>query len=248
MRRILVAGNWKMNASQEMVATLLTELSAANPNNVDVAVFPPAPYLTQVLSQLAQSQIATGGQNINANEAGAYTGEVAANMLADLGCSMALIGHSERRTLFSETDQDVLAKTQAALSHQLTPVVCIGETLEQREQGVTEQIIAQQVAVLLENLSVEQLTQCVWAYEPVWAIGTGKTATPEQAQQVHAFVRQLLAAKDAEMATKVRILYGGSVNAQSAADLFAQADIDGGLVGGASLKADQFLAICNAVN
>jgi len=248
MRRILVAGNWKMNANQAMVSSLLSDIVAGSPDKVDVAVFPPAVYLSQAIAALQNTSIAVGGQNINANVSGAYTGEIAANMLVDIGCSMALVGHSERRTLFGETDQDVLAKVQAALAAQLTPVICIGETLEEREQGTTEQVIANQVNAVLEGLSSDQLAKCVWAYEPVWAIGTGKTATPDQAQQVHQFVRQLLAAKDAEVAQKVRILYGGSVNPQSAADLFAQADIDGGLVGGASLKAEQFLAICNSVN
>ena len=166
-------------------------------------------------------------------------------MLVDCGCDAVLVGHSERRTLFAETDTDVLAKTEAALAAGLTPYVCIGETLEEREANKTEAVIEQQINAVLNGLTVQQLAKCVFAYEPVWAIGTGKTASPEQAQQVHAFIRSLLAAKDEELALNSHVLYGGSVKASNAKELFAQQDIDGGLVGGASLQAEEFLGICN---
>ncbi len=245
MRRLLVAGNWKMNASKVMLNELLAGITANAPQQTDVVVFPPAPYLMAAADKLQGSAIKFGGQNLNPNESGAYTGEISASMLVDCGCSAVLVGHSERRTLFAESDADVLVKTEAALSSGLTPYVCVGETLEERESDKTEAVIEQQVKALLDKLSVEQLAKCVFAYEPVWAIGTGKTASPEQAQQVHAFIRGLLAEKDDDLAQQSHILYGGSVKASNAKELFAQQDIDGGLVGGASLKAEEFLGICN---
>ena len=245
MRRLLVAGNWKMNASKVMLNELLADIVANAPQQTDVVVFPPAPYLMAAADKLLKSTIKVGGQNLNANESGAYTGEVSANMLIDSGCKAVLVGHSERRTLYAETDADVLAKTEAALSAGLTPFVCIGETLEEREANKTEAVIEQQINAVLSGLDIQQLAKCVFAYEPVWAIGTGKTASPEQAQQVHAFIRSLLAAKDEKLALNSHILYGGSVKAGNAKELFAQQDIDGGLVGGASLDAKEFLGICN---
>lgn len=246
MRRLLVAGNWKMNASNAMVDELLEQLVAQQPQHADVAVFPPALYIAAAANKLKGSELVLGGQNINANAAGAYTGEVSADMLVDNQCQAVLVGHSERRTLFGESDADVLAKTEAALKAGLTPYVCIGETLQERESGDMEAVIAQQVKAILDPLSVDQLKKCVLAYEPVWAIGTGKTASPEQAQQVHAFIRGLVAEKDEDLAQQMIILYGGSVKAANAQELFAQQDIDGGLVGGASLVAEEFLGICNA--
>lgn len=245
MRRLLVAGNWKMNASKVMLNELLANIVENAPQQTDVVVFPPAPYLMVAADKLQGSVIKLGGQNINPNDSGAYTGEVSANMLIDCGCDAVLVGHSERRTLYAETDADVLAKTEAALAAGLTPFVCIGETLEEREANRTEVVIEQQINAVLNNLTIQQLAKCVFAYEPVWAIGTGKTATPEQAQQVHAFIRGLLAAKNDDLALNSHILYGGSVKASNAKELFAQQDIDGGLVGGASLKAEEFLGICN---
>lgn len=245
MRRLLVAGNWKMNASKVMLNELLASIVENAPQQTDVVVFPPAPYLMAASDKLQGSAVKLGGQNINPNDSGAYTGEVSASMMIDCGCEAVLVGHSERRTLYAETDVDVLAKTEAALNAGLIPYVCIGETLAEREANQTEAVIEQQINAVLNGLSVQQLAKCVFAYEPVWAIGTGKTASPEQAQQVHAFIRGLLAAKDEELALNSHVLYGGSVKADNAKELFAQQDIDGGLVGGASLKAEEFLGICN---
>jgi len=245
MRRLLVAGNWKMNASKVMLNELLAGITANAPQQADVVVFPPAPYLLAAADKLQGSSVKFGGQNLNANNSGAYTGEVSASMLVDCGCEAVLVGHSERRTLFAETDADVLAKTEAALAAGLVPYVCIGETLAERDANKTEAVVEQQIDAVLNGLTVQQLAKCVFAYEPVWAIGTGKTATPEQAQQVHAFIRGLIAAKDEELALNSHILYGGSVKASNAKELFDQEDIDGGLVGGASLKAEEFLGICN---
>jgi triosephosphate isomerase len=245
MRRLLVAGNWKMNASKVMLNELLAGITANAPQQTDVVVFPPAPYLMAAADKLQSSSVKFGGQNLNASDSGAYTGEVSAGMLVDCGCDAVLVGHSERRTLYAETDADVLAKTEAALVAGLTPYVCIGETLAEREANKTEAVIEQQINSVLNGLSVQQLAKCVFAYEPVWAIGTGKTASPEQAQQVHAFIRSLIAAKDEELALNSHLLYGGSVKASNAKELFAQQDIDGGLVGGASLQAEEFLGICN---
>jgi triosephosphate isomerase len=245
MRRLLVAGNWKMNASKVMLNELLASIVENAPQQADVVVFPPAPYLMAAADKLQGSVVKLGGQNINPHDSGAYTGEVSASMMIDCGCEAVLVGHSERRTLYAETDADVLAKTEAALNAGLIPYVCIGETLAEREANQTEAVIEKQINAVLNGLSVQQLAKCVFAYEPVWAIGTGKTASPEQAQQVHAFIRGLLAAKDEELALNSHVLYGGSVKASNAKELFAQQDIDGGLVGGASLQAKEFLGICN---
>jgi len=245
MRRLLVAGNWKMNASKVMLNDLLAGIVENAPQHTDVVVFPPAPYIMAAADRVQGSTINIGGQNLNPNDSGAFTGEVSAAMLVDCGCDAVLVGHSERRTLYAETDADVLVKTSAALAAGLTPYVCIGETLAEREANKTEAVIEQQINAVLDGLTVQQLAKCVFAYEPVWAIGTGKTASPEQAQQVHAFIRGLLAVKSDDLALNSHILYGGSVKASNAKELFAQQDIDGGLVGGASLKAEEFLGICN---
>jgi triosephosphate isomerase len=245
MRRLLVAGNWKMNASKAMLDELLAGIKKNAPQQADVVVFPPAPYLMAAADKLQESKVKVGGQNLSPHRDGAYTGEVSANMLIDCGCEAVLVGHSERRSLFAETDVDVLVKTEAALLAGLKPFVCIGETLAEREANQTEVVIEKQINAVLNGLNVQQLAQCVFAYEPVWAIGTGETASPEQAQQVHAFIRGLLATKDADLALNSHIIYGGSVKANNAKELFAQQDIDGGLVGGASLKAEEFLGICN---
>jgi triosephosphate isomerase len=246
MRRLLVAGNWKMNASVAMTQSLLSELRAAQIDQCDVAVFPPFPYLTQAGELLSGSDIALGAQNCAAEESGAFTGEVSAPMLADVGCAMALVGHSERRTLYGETDDTVLAKTRQLLDNSMTAVVCVGETLAERQAGQAEAVVAQQLKLLLEQLNTAQWQHIILAYEPVWAIGTGETATPEQAQAIHAFIRSQLQVLGADVAQATRILYGGSVKAANAAELFSQPDIDGGLVGGASLDATEFLGICPA--
>ncbi len=246
MRRLLVAGNWKMNASADMAEQLLAGLRAALPAECDVAVFPPFPYLSSARQQLSGTEVMVGAQNVATEDAGAYTGEVSAAMLADIGCEMALVGHSERRQLYGETDYQVLAKVRQLLNYGLTAVVCVGETLEQRKAVKEESVVAEQLSLLISELSDADWNRIVVAYEPVWAIGTGETATPEQAQAMHAFIRSELAGVSAGTAGKTRILYGGSVKAANAAELFSQPDIDGGLVGGASLDATEFAGICRA--
>jgi triosephosphate isomerase len=247
MRKILVAGNWKMHGSNAMVSTLLERLLAApGGQDVELAVFPPFPYLALARSLLSGSPIAWGAQTLNPVAQGAHTGEVSAAMLVDMGCRYVLVGHSERRSLYGESDADVAARFAAALGAGLEPVLCVGETLEEREQGRTEQVVERQLQAVLEQCGVESFRRAVVAYEPVWAIGTGKTASPDQAQAVHAFIRDKFASRDDIIAGQLRILYGGSVNGSNAADLFAREDIDGGLVGGASLKAEDFLAIRDA--
>ncbi|MDK2777739.1 MAG: triose-phosphate isomerase [Pseudomonadota bacterium] len=246
MRRLLVAGNWKMNASADMAEQLLAGLRAALPAECDVAVFPPFPYLSAARQQLSGTEVVVGAQNVASEESGAFTGEVSAAMLADIGCGMALVGHSERRQLYGETDYQVLAKVRQLLSHGLTAVVCVGETLEQRKAVKEESVVAEQLSLLISELSDADWERIIVAYEPVWAIGTGETASPEQAQAMHAFIRSELAKVSRDTAEKTRILYGGSVKAANAAELFSQPDIDGGLVGGASLDATEFAGICRA--
>lgn len=245
MRRLLVAGNWKMNASVAQTNALLAALCAEE-FSCDVAVFPPFPYLTQAVAAVAGTSLRVGAQNVASEESGAFTGEVSAGMLADVGCRLALVGHSERRSLYGETDAQVLEKTRQLLANDVTAVVCVGETLAERQSGREQAVVAQQLELLLRELSSYDWRNIVLAYEPVWAIGTGETATPEQAQAMHAFIRGLLQEKDLAVAAATRILYGGSVKAANAAELFAQPDIDGGLVGGASLDATEFSAICQA--
>jgi triosephosphate isomerase len=247
MRTKLVVGNWKMNGSRSANAALLAELLAMHSAwHCDVAVCPPAPYLPQLGELLAGSAIAWGAQDCSAHEPGAYTGEVAASMLEEFSCRYVIVGHSERRALHAETDQIVADKAKTALAHKLTPIVCVGETLAQREAGETESVVKRQLSVVIHTLA-HCISQVVVAYEPVWAIGTGLTASPEQAQAVHAMLRAQLHAAT-EKADGMRILYGGSVKADNAAALFAQPDIDGGLIGGASLKAADFAAICRAAS
>ena len=248
MRQKLVAGNWKMHGNLVDNQALLSSLRAqlAGLRNVSCAVFAPAPYLAQVQQVLAESNIAWGAQNVSEYDKGAYTGEIATSMLSDLGCRYVLLGHSERRAMYGETDEIVAAKFVAALSAGLTPVLCVGETLGEREAGQAETVIARQLDAVIARAGVAGLAKSVVAYEPVWAIGTGKTASPEQAQAIHAFIRQKIAYLDAMVAQDLVILYGGSVKAANAVELFSQPDIDGGLIGGASLVADEFVAICNA--
>ncbi len=246
MRSCLIAGNWKMNGSLQSVIDLVEGIKAGDHGKAELAVCPPAVFLLKVGGMLADSDIALGAQNVCDQAAGAYTGEVSAAMLLECGCRYAIVGHSERRSLYRETDALVAARFAMAIESGLTPILCVGETRDQREQGVTESVVATQLDAVIDVAGVEGLQRCVIAYEPVWAIGTGQVATPEQAQAVHAFIRQRLAQHDADMAQRVQILYGGSMNPSNAAELLAQTDIDGGLIGGASLKAADFLAIAQS--
>ena len=243
-RRKLVVGNWKMNGGRAGNAELLAALKAAGPWSAEVAVCPPNVYLADTVLALQGSTVAWGAQDCSAREPGAYTGEVAAAMLAEFGCRYVIVGHSERRALHAESDQLVADKAKAALAHGLTPIVCVGETLVDREAGQTEAVVKRQLSAVIHTLA-HCISQVVVAYEPVWAIGTGKTASPEQAQAVHAVLRtQLMAAT--QKAGEMKILYGGSVKADNAVALFSLPDVDGGLIGGASLKAADFSAICRA--
>ena len=244
LRRALVVGNWKMNGSRVATVDLLAALKDAGPFDAEVVVCPPFPYLADVALALQGSRIAWGAQDCSSREPGAYTGEVAAAMLAEFGCCYVIVGHSERRTGHAESDQLVADKAKAALACHLTPIVCVGETLGERESGRTDEIVKRQIAAVIHTLG-HCISQVVVAYEPVWAIGTGMTATPEQAQAVHALLRRQLAAAT-EKAPQMRLLYGGSVKPASAPQLFSQTDIDGGLIGGASLDASDFAAICRA--
>lgn len=248
MREPLVVGNWKMHGGLARNAELLGALARGRSagGGVGCAVCVPFPYLHQARSLLGSAEVRWGAQNVSEHAEGAYTGEVSAGMLKDFGCRYAIVGHSERRQLFGENSAQVARKFAAARSAGLEPILCVGETLEERESGSTEAVVAEQLAAVLDAVGAEGLAKGVLAYEPVWAIGTGKTATPEQAQAVHAFLRARVAARGVEAARGLRILYGGSVKAANAATLFGQADIDGGLVGGASLQADEFLSICEA--
>lgn len=246
MRRPLIAGNWKMNLNGAQAVALAQGVArgAASVPHVDLAVFPPFVYLPAVRTALENSRVSLGAQNLYAANMGAYTGEVCAAMLLDVGCTQVILGHSERRTLLGESDADVNLKTKAALAAGLTPVVCVGESKAQRESGQTTSVVRGQAERSLAGLSAEEMTKTVLAYEPVWAIGTGLTATPEQAQEVHKDLRNFLAERyNAALANGVRILYGGSVKADNAASLLSRPDIDGALVGGASLKSEEFLAI-----
>ena len=244
MRKKLIVGNWKMNGSHSANAELLSAIIAARPYIADVAVCVPFPYLPETAVALATGDIRWGAQDCSAHESGAYTGEVSVSMLAEFGCRYVIVGHSERRAYHAESDQLVADKAKAALARGVTPIVCVGETLAQREAGQTESVVKRQLSAAIHTLA-HCAGEMVVAYEPVWAIGTGKTATPEQAQAVHALLRAQLKAAS-EKAGEMKILYGGSVKADNAATLFAQPDIDGGLVGGASLKAADFVAICRA--
>jgi triosephosphate isomerase len=247
MRRKLVAGNWKMHGGLQQNAALLGALkSAVGGLRCEVAVFPPFPYLAQMVAILGGTGLSWGAQTVSEHDAGAFTGEVAAAMLCDFGCCYVLVGHSERRSLFGESDAAVAGKFEAALRAGLVPVLCVGETLAERQSGLTMEVISRQLDAVVGRVGADALAKAVVAYEPVWAIGTGVTATPAQAQEVHAAIRARVAGHNSQVAGGLRILYGGSVKPQNAVELFAQADIDGGLIGGASLVADDFLAICQA--
>ena len=258
MRRFLVAGNWKMHGSSEMTADLISgvarrvldaaRLSEQKELGYDILVCPAAPYLSQAIDCSESQPISVGAQNVSQFDSGAYTGEISLSMLAELGCKYVLLGHSERRMLFNESDKEVAEKFSACLDHSLiVPILCIGETLAQRQAGQTEDVVAAQLDAVIDTVGITGFANAVIAYEPVWAIGTGETASPEQAQDVHAFIRAKLDGLSAEIAQAVRIVYGGSVKPSNADELFAQKDIDGGLIGGASLQVSSFAGICEAV-
>ncbi len=248
MRRPFIAGNWKMHGSRKENAELIEALLLGLPAQpaVDIAVCPPHVYLWEVGRLLKASTIALGAQTVCAEGIGAFTGEVCAGMLKDVGCTYVIIGHSERRTIYREDDALVARKFMAVQAQGLIPILCVGETLEEREKALTMQVVSRQLGAVLDVAGANALQQAVVAYEPVWAIGTGKNATPAQAQEVHAHIRAEVARRDAKIAADLRVLYGGSVKAANAKEIFAMPDVDGGLIGGASLKADEFLKICAA--
>ena len=245
MRKNLVAGNWKMNGGLVENAALLAGLKAKLAG-LEALVCVPFPYLAQAQQVLDGSSIVWGAQNLSEQQLGAYTGEVSASMLQDFGCTHVIVGHSERRSLYGESDELVAKKYSVAQAAGLIPILCVGELLAEREAGITEQVIARQLDAVISAAGVTSLAKAIVAYEPVWAIGTGKTASPDQAQAVHAFIRNKVAALDSDVAAGLVIQYGGSVKASNAAELMAQPDIDGALVGGASLVVDEFVAICKA--
>ncbi len=247
MRQKMVAGNWKMNGTTNSARELVSGIKAGlDGPSCEVVVCPPFVYLPAVAAEIAGTSINLAAQNMCDKDVGAFTGEISGPMLKDIGCEYVILAHSERRAMFGETDEVAARKYAAALNNNLKPIFCIGETLGEREQDITEDVIARQIDAIINAEGVASLASAVIAYEPVWAIGTGKTATPDQAQSVHTFIRNRVANRDAGIAESLRILYGGSMNPGNAADLIAQPDIDGGLIGGASLKADDFLAIINA--
>ena len=248
MRRPIVAGNWKMHGTRADNARLIEELLGGHPDRAaaECLVFPPFVYLQEVGRLVRDTPIGLGAQSVCAEAQGAFTGEVSAGMLKDVGCSHVLVGHSERRWIYHEDDQLVARKFAAAQSKSLVPILCVGEHLSDRENGRTEEVVSRQLDAVIDLCGVAALQTGIIAYEPIWAIGTGRTATPEQAQAVHAFIRERIGERDAKMAVATRVLYGGSVKASNAAELFAQPDVDGGLIGGASLNAEEFLAILAA--
>lgn len=246
MRRKLVAGNWKMHGSRASAESLVQAIVDDLPPHCDVAVFPPFPYLAPLIARHGEAALPFGAQDVSEHDDGAYTGEVSAAMLRDVGCKYVLAGHSERRQYHHESDAQIAAKVVRALEHDLIPVLCVGESLEEHDAGRTAQVAARQLAKVLDHCGIEAFARVVLAYEPVWAIGSGRTASPDKVQDVHALLRSQLGKADAKIADSTRILYGGSVKPGNAAELFAQPDVDGGLIGGASLKAADFLAICAA--
>jgi triosephosphate isomerase len=252
MRKPLVAGNWKMNGSRELakqITSVVKEQGHALAAKTDIALFPPYLYIEEVAKILADSNIAWGAQNVAAEKNGAFTGEISAEMLADYKCQYVIIGHSERRSYYGDTNQVVAKKLLMALDFGVNPIVCVGEQLDERKNNLTQRVVEEQLTAILNlDLSVEQFAKIIIAYEPVWAIGTGVTATPEQAQEVHAMIRSMIKKQYASIANETRIIYGGSVKASNATELFAMPDIDGGLVGGASLNAQEFMDICRCNN
>jgi len=249
MRQSLVAGNWKMNGTRQSIRSLLDSIKQGigEVKKTAVAVCPPFIYLQQVSEALAGTSISWGAQTVSEQNPGAFTGETAIDMIKEFGCTYVIVGHSERRAIYGESDELVAKKFAKVQAAGLTPILCVGELLEERESGRTEAVVERQLQAVLKLQGIASFAKAVIAYEPVWAIGTGKTASPQQAQDVHAFIRQLLAKQDANIAQNICIQYGGSVKGSNAAELFAMPDIDGGLIGGAALKADEFLAICKGV-
>ena len=250
MRRPIVAANWKLNGSLEMAQSLVPAIDthSANHASVDVVISPPFPYLVKTAELITSKNVHLGAQSAAQNSSGAYTGEVAANMLAEFGCKYVIVGHSERREYYGETDEVVAEKFLQIQSAGLLPILCVGESLEQRESGVMQETIVRQVNAVVNKAGIDAIQNSIIAYEPIWAIGTGKTASPDQAQEVHALIRNEIAKQSSSIAEQLRILYGGSVKADNAAELFSQTDIDGGLIGGASLDAAQFNAIVSAAS
>ncbi|QPG04387.1 triose-phosphate isomerase [Salinimonas marina] len=241
-RTPMVAGNWKMNGSRSLVESFSDTLNTHSFKEVDVVVCPPSGYLSFFVAETFD----TGGQDLSAQDNGAHTGDMSGTMLTELGARYVIVGHSERRENHGESNELVADKALKALDNKLVPIICVGESLSIREQNKVNDFVGAQLAAVFDVLTTEQVSKCVIAYEPIWAIGTGKTASPEQAQEVHAFIRETLAGKEKSLAEKTRVLYGGSVKPDNAAQLFAQPDIDGGLIGGASLKTEDFIAICQA--
>jgi triosephosphate isomerase (TIM) len=248
VRQKLVAGNWKMHGSRAFTRALMSDLAAEFSGGApcEIAVCPPYVYLAEAAEMALGTSLLLGAQDVSSQDEGAFTGEISGAMLADLGCRFAIVGHSERRSVHGESDALVAAKFVAAQRHGLLPILCVGESLEEREGERTETVVARQLTAVLDAAGIEAFSKAVIAYEPIWAIGTGRTASPEQAQAVHAFIRGLLRAENAKIADFVKVLYGGSVKAANAADIFAMPDVDGGLVGGASLEAKGFTGICRA--
>jgi triosephosphate isomerase len=247
-RRPLVVGNWKMNGTRASSQQLLADILAGLPADckTDIGVCPPAVYIPEIAAALAGKTVRLGAQNVADQDEGAYTGEISGRMLREFNCSLAIVGHSERRAIYGETDALVAARYAKAIANGVVPILCVGETLEEREANRTFAVIDAQLGAVLDLCGVESLLNAVIAYEPVWAIGTGRTASTEQAQEVHAYIRSEIAKRNADAAAKVQILYGGSVKPDNAPALFGQPDVDGGLIGGASLDAKSFLAICLA--
>jgi len=248
MRKALVAGNWKMNGTQATTVELCKGIvdGMAALGEVEVLVCPPAILISSAADALANSDVQIGGQDLDINEGGAFTGQTSAAMLLDAGCKYVIVGHSERRQFYGDTDALVAEKTQVALDAGLTPIVCLGESQAEREGGITEDVVGAQLKAVLDKVGIAVFSTAVIAYEPVWAIGTGLTASPEQAQDVHAFIRGMLADKDQSVADQCRILYGGSMKPENAVELISKPDIDGGLIGGAALASEDFLGICSA--
>ncbi len=249
MRRKIVAGNWKMNGTRQIAKDLAVGVSAiveGLDKSVEVLIAPPFILMADVVAQIS-SDVNLASQNVSGFDNGAFTGEVSADMLVGFGCSYSIVGHSERRALFGDTNEVVSAKVAKCIDKNIQPILCVGETLEERESGKIFEVVGSQLRAALKGLSQVQLGKVVIAYEPVWAIGTGKTATPEQAQEVHEFIRREIAVIDKAVSDVISIIYGGSVNAGNAKNLFAMADIDGGLIGGASLKLEEFEVICKAI-
>ena len=245
MRKPLVAGNWKMNGTREASAELAASICSSAPFRCDVVVIPPVIYMQKVSGLLKSESVLMGAQNVNSYEQGAYTGEISAPMIREFGCSYCLVGHSERRMLFGESNETTVAKIETLLKYQIQPILCVGETIEQRNSGHTVQVVSDQLRSVLDFFSPSDLANALIAYEPVWAIGTGETASPRVAGEVHGSIREIIRGKDQNLADSMRILYGGSVNPSNAYSLMSEVDIDGALVGGASLSSIDFIKICN---